>query len=113
MPHFDLMRDTGDYHGEYGFTACHFFLPEELNAAFQRENVTILEMAGLEGISSHHRKHLNRLAKEEQLWEKWLETHYQTCTHPSVVGLSEHMLIVCKKNGSGRVEPNAPAVRLT
>ncbi len=113
MSHFDQMRDSGDYHGEYGFTACHFFLPEELHAAFQRENVTILEMAGLEGISSHHRKVLNRLAKKKPLWDKWLETHYQTCTHPSVVGLSEHMLIVCKKNGTGEVEPIAPAVRLT
>ena len=27
----------------------------------------------------------------------WLETHFQTCTHPAVVGMSEHMLIICQK----------------
>ncbi len=27
----------------------------------------------------------------------WLETHFRTCTHPAVVGMSEHMLIVCRK----------------
>ena len=54
-------------------------------------------MAGLEGISSHHPRKLNQLAKNEKRFAIWLETHYQTCTHPSVVGLSEHILIVCRK----------------
>ena len=30
MPHFQPLRDTGDYFGGSGFTACHFYLPEEL-----------------------------------------------------------------------------------
>ena len=98
MPHFKEIRDSGNYSGDHGFTACHFFLPEELQEAFEGEDVTILKMAGLEGISSNQRRSLNRVAKDERLWPKWLETHYHTCTHPSVVGLSEHMLIICRKN---------------
>ncbi|HSQ18724.1 MAG TPA: class I SAM-dependent methyltransferase [Anaerolineales bacterium] len=98
MPHFTQIRDTGDYEGTRGFTACHFFLPEELKNSFDSKGVTTLEMAGLEGISSHHRKQLNQLAKNELRWKTWLETHFLTCTHPSVVGISEHMLIVCRKN---------------
>jgi SAM-dependent methyltransferase len=98
MPHFTQIRDTGDYEGTRGFTACHFFLPEELQNSFHGKGVTTLEMAGLEGISSHHRKQLNLLAKNEQRWKIWLETHFLTCTHPSVVGISEHMLIVCRKD---------------
>lgn len=97
MPHFKLMRDTGDYLGEHGFTACHFFYPEELREAFAGQNVDILEMAGLEGISSNHRRFLNQAAKNQKRWQEWLETHYQTCTHPAVVGTSEHMLIICRK----------------
>jgi SAM-dependent methyltransferase len=99
MPHFIQIRDNGGYEGGQGFTACHFFLPEELNAAFSEKGVTILEMAGLEGISSHHARKANQLAKDEKRWKTWLETHYQTCTHPAVVGMSEHMLIVCRKGG--------------
>jgi ubiquinone/menaquinone biosynthesis C-methylase UbiE len=98
LPHFKQLVDTGDYLGGYGFTACHFFLPEELREAFSREGLTVLEMAGLEGISANHRKGLNQVAKDAKRWSNWLEAHYQTCTHPSVVGLSEHMLIVCRKN---------------
>jgi SAM-dependent methyltransferase len=97
MPHFKEIRDTGDYQGSRGFTACHFFLPEELRQAFENQGVTVLEMVGLEGIGSHHDRKVNQLAKNEQRWKIWLETHYQTCTHPSVVGISEHMLIVCRK----------------
>jgi SAM-dependent methyltransferase len=98
MPHFQLLRDTGDYYGQHGFTACHFFLPEELQEAVHRQGLGILVMAGLEGLSSNHRKSLNRIAKDELRWQNWLETHLQTCTHPSVVGTSEHMLVVCRKN---------------
>jgi hypothetical protein len=98
MPHFNLLRDTGDYLGERGFTACHFFLPEEFQREFTRQGIEILELVGLEGISSSHIRELNQLAKDNQCYTLWLETHYQTCTHPSVVGTSEHMLIVCRKS---------------
>ena len=48
MPHFEQIRDTGDYAGGSGFTACHFFLPEELRADFSDRGVTIVDMVGLE-----------------------------------------------------------------
>ncbi len=97
MPHYDLLRDTGDYLGGHGFTAAHFFLPDELKQAFTRPEVKILEMVGLEGLSTQHPKELNKLAKDEKLYKIWLHTHFQTCTHPAVVGVSEHMLIVSRK----------------
>ncbi len=97
MPHFEQFRDTGDYMGEHGFTACHFYLPEELVAQFTCPDLQIVELAGLEGLSDLRMKEVNHLAKDRTLFAKWLETHYKTCTHPAVVGHSEHMLIVCRK----------------
>lgn len=97
MPHFRLLRDTGDYRGERGFTACHFYLPEELQQDFTRPGLQILELVGLEGLNDHQIKPFNQLAKDENRYRIWLETHYQTCTHPGVVAMSEHMLIVCRK----------------
>ena len=97
MSHYPKLLNTGDYGGQYGFTACHFFLPEDFRAAFDAEGVEVLEMAGLEGISSSHIKELNRIAKNEQQWKIWQATHYKTCTHPAVVGTSEHMLLVARK----------------
>ena len=100
LPEFKLSRDTGRYDGHFGFTACHFFLPEELRDAFTTKDVKILEMAGLEGLGSHHRKEINQLANNPKRWKTWLETHFQTCTHPTVVGISEHILIVSRKEKS-------------
>ena len=97
MPHFQPLRDTGDYFGGSGFTACHFFLPEEFQEALSRQPVELLTMVGLEGISTHHRKELKQVAKNPARWKVWLETHYATCAHPAAVGMSEHLLGVCRK----------------
>lgn len=96
-PLFKKIRDTGSYPGGYGFTACHFFLPEELKESFAKRRVKILEMVGLEGVGSHFQEKINKLAKNKKRWKVWLETHYKICTHPVVVGISEHILIICKK----------------
>jgi len=95
---FQNIRDTGDYHGGYGFAPSHFYLPEELRESFERRKVRILEMVGLEGLSSGHRKETNRLfRKYPKAWKIWWETHLKTCTHPTTVGISEHFLIICRK----------------
>ncbi len=97
MPHYQHLVEMGDYLGGHGFTACHFYLPEELRLEFSREGIRILELVGLEGISTQHINQLNQLARDENRYRIWLETHYQTCTHPGVVAMSEHLLIVCRK----------------
>lgn len=97
MPHYDLLRDKGNYLGERGFTACHFYLPEELRQEFTRDDVEIVQMVGLEGLNDHMVNAVDRLAKDSKLFDKWWETHLQTCTHPAVVGMSEHLLIIVKK----------------
>lgn len=97
MPLFTEIRDSGVYSGGAGFTPCHFFLPEELRAAFCDKGVSIVALVGLEGISSRQVRLINQLVRDNVRWRIWLETHYRTCTHPAVVGMSEHMLIICRK----------------
>jgi len=91
---------VGDYvpgvYGE-GFTAAHWFLPEELRELFERHGVAVLEMAGLEGLSSHHKKETNKLHRDKEKWKIWMEILLETCTHPAVIGSSEHFLLVGKK----------------
>ncbi|MCD6515259.1 MAG: class I SAM-dependent methyltransferase [Candidatus Odinarchaeota archaeon] len=92
--------EVGDYipgvHGR-GFTAAHWFLPEELKELFERLGVKILEMAALEGLSSHHREETNKLYENQENWKLWLEILLETCNHPSIIGASEHFLMVAKK----------------
>ena len=98
LPLFPRLRDSGDYDGTLGFTACHFFLPEELEGLFAEQPVEKLHMVGLEGLSSNHRHELNKVSKNPAQWKIWLETHFLTCTHHAVVGLSPHILFVGRKH---------------
>lgn len=96
---FPRMRDTGDYLGGYGFAPCHFYLPEELRKSLESRGIQVLEMAGLEGLASGHRKETNRLAKRHpRAWRIWQETHLKTCTTATSVGISEHFLAICRKS---------------
>ena len=98
---FKRVRDAGDYYGGYGFAPCHFYLPEELEESLKRKGVEILEIVGLEGLATLHRKELNKLYKKyPRAWKIWWKTHLKTCTHPSVVGISEHILIICRKSST-------------
>lgn len=94
--HLEVGNYVPGVHGE-GFTAAHWFLPEELRDLFETQGVEVLEMAGLEGLSSHHPKETNKLSKDEEKWKIWMEVVLKTCTHPAVVGCSEHFLLVGKK----------------
>lgn len=100
MQHARHHWEVGDYvpglHGN-GFTAAHWFLPEELTELFEKEGVKTLETAGLEGLSSHHGKETNKLYRDQEKWRMWVEILLKTCTHPSVVGNAEHFLLVGRK----------------
>jgi SAM-dependent methyltransferase len=100
LPQNGHILDAGGGPGRYTVELAkrgYFFLPKELERAFRSHGVDILEMVGLEGLGAHHAEQVNELANHEERWQIWLETHYQTCTHPSVVGMSEHMLLVGRK----------------
>jgi len=86
----------GDYLGRYGFTSTHFYLPEELKREFENKT-KVLEMVGLEGIFSTHQRKYNKVYKLKKYNKILWETHLKTCTEPSIVGISEHFMIICKK----------------
>jgi ubiquinone/menaquinone biosynthesis C-methylase UbiE len=96
--------ETGDYvpgimprSKVTGFTAAHWFLPEELTRLCERHGVQVLEVAALEGLSSLHDKEVNRIAKDKRKWSAWIDIQLRTCNHPSIVGSSEHFLVVGKR----------------
>ncbi|MFH1073113.1 MAG: class I SAM-dependent methyltransferase [Nanoarchaeota archaeon] len=87
---------TGDYFGGWGFTASHFYSPEELRAEFEHK-AKILEMVGLEGMFSPIRRRYNRVYKMRKYNKILHETHLKTCTDPSIVGISQHFMLIARK----------------
>jgi len=86
----------GYYPGGTGFAPCHFYVPEELRDEFKGKT-RILKMVGLEGIFSTHEKEYNEVYTMVKYNEILWETHLKTCTHPSIVGISEHFMMICRK----------------
>jgi ubiquinone/menaquinone biosynthesis C-methylase UbiE len=96
---FQKIRDTGEYRGGRGFAPCHFYEPEELEESFAKKKLKVLETVGLEGLASGHPRETKKLFNEyPKAWKIWWETHLKTCTHPSVVSISEHFMIIGKKS---------------
>jgi len=95
----DLYRrytTTGQYLGGYGFAPCHFYAPEELREEFEGRT-EMIEMVGLEGMFSSHEQRYNEVHEMGEYNELLWETHLRTCTHPSIVGVSEHFMLICRK----------------
>ncbi len=97
--HFNKLALKGeDYNWRGKNYYCHFFILEELEKLFAKEKIKIIEKVGLEGFGSANEKAINRLYKKHpKAWENWINVHYKLCTYPSVIDLSQHILIIGRK----------------
>ncbi|MDO8529003.1 MAG: class I SAM-dependent methyltransferase [Nanoarchaeota archaeon] len=97
--HFnELALEGEDYNWRGKNYYCHFFSLEELEKLFDKEKIKIIEKVGLEGFGSANEKAINRLYKKyPKAWENWINAHYKLCTYPTVVDISQHILIVGRK----------------
>lgn len=104
LPLFREVCDTGDYDGALEFTACHFFLPEELRSLMEGAGGETLDMAALEFVPAPLDADLDRLSHNRKRWDAWMYAHFKYCNHPGAVGSSDHMLIVCRKLRAGQAD---------
>jgi len=77
-----------------GGTECYFFTAEEAVDLLARKGIEIVEYAGAQGVSAQLREATDRCARDSASWQVWSEVLLRTCNHPSVVGASDHILLV-------------------
>ncbi len=82
------------YWGEKGY--FHYFTLEELEKFFPNK-IKTLEKIGLDGLGSISEKDINKLSKDPLAWKNWIKVHYRLCTHPTIVDISPHIMIVGRK----------------
>jgi ubiquinone/menaquinone biosynthesis C-methylase UbiE len=93
----DLVATGNDY--RFGHTAyCHFFTSAELEKAFSKQKVEVIEKVGLDGFNTDNKTTNAFAEKFPEAWKNWLEIHNQMCTDPFVVDASGHMMIIVRKN---------------
>ena len=77
-----------------GGTDCYYFTAEEAVDLLARKGIEIVEYAGAQGVSAQLREATDRCARDPASWSVWSEVLLRTCNHPSVVGASDHILLV-------------------
>ena len=70
---------------------------EEVDALRSRFNVTPLHYVATDGYAHYMRSALNEM--DEQLYELYLRYHFATCERADMVGYSNHMLDIFRKEG--------------
>ncbi len=79
------------------FPDAKFWKPSELCSFMEKHGFITLEMAACEGVFSHLREHVNRVAKDKRKWRRILEIAIETSNEPSIIGVSEHFIWIGKK----------------
>lgn len=83
-----LTKNTDD-DGLFFFTK-----PEDIEAQLKENDVEILHHLTTDGVVMHHHRIADYRDDEFKLW---LEFHYATCEEPSIRGLGDHGLVICRK----------------
>lgn len=97
LPGFERFVSTGEDHRWWGKYYAHFFMPEEFYSFLNENKLRVLQLVGLEGIGMD-KNNVNLFAKRDKKgWKKFVAAHDKLATHPASVGMSVHILAVCKK----------------
>ncbi|CQR56711.1 class I SAM-dependent methyltransferase [Paenibacillus riograndensis] len=77
------------------WTDAFFHTPGEIEALIEAYGTQKLVHAASDGISILLRETLNGLTTEQ--FNIWVDYHLRTCTEPSILGMSNHGLYLCRK----------------
>jgi len=69
--------------------------PEEIEDIMKKFNLTILHNIATDGLKAPIYETLNLM--NEKTFERYMNYHYQICEIRSLLGYSEHALVICKK----------------
>lgn len=77
------------------WTDTYFDKPEIIEATYRNLNIHIIDHVATDGMSIFLNEKINKMNQDE--FEIWCNCHYATCREKSIMGISNHGLIVGKK----------------
>jgi S-adenosylmethionine-dependent methyltransferase len=86
------IHDSGD-----GFTDAYFATPEEVIPLGEDAGFTTLKLMGCEGLLAGREEHVNSLTGSAK--QVWLDFNYRFAQEPSLLGASDHLLYIGRKDG--------------
>ena len=74
------------------------FEPGELEGMAQHAGLDVIERVGCEGLANHlPMDHLEQIERDPQRWPVWREILLETCDEPTIIGISNHLMVVARK----------------
>ena len=74
------------------------FQPGELEDLAQHAGLEVIERVGCEGLANHlPMDHLEQIERDPERWQVWREILLETCNEPTIIGISNHLLVVARK----------------
>ncbi|MBI3943779.1 MAG: class I SAM-dependent methyltransferase [Chloroflexi bacterium] len=82
-----------------GSQVWYTFAPNELEELIRGAGLHILDRVGCEGLANNlPMNHLEKIETDPRHWEMWKAILLETCNEPSILGISNHLLIVAYKS---------------
>ena len=74
------------------------FMPGELEDLARRVGLEVIDRVGCEGLASYlPLDHLEQIERDPQRWSVWREILLETCGEPTIIGVSNHLMLVARK----------------
>jgi 2-polyprenyl-3-methyl-5-hydroxy-6-metoxy-1,4-benzoquinol methylase len=77
------------------WTDCYFATPSEMVEIVEAKNMQVLDHLASDGVTPLLRERVDGLSEDE--FRIWCEHHYSICREPSILGTSNHGLLIAKK----------------
>jgi ubiquinone/menaquinone biosynthesis C-methylase UbiE len=97
---FDQMKTAGERARGIvdGSQVWYTFEPGELEDFTAGAGLQVIERVGCEGLANHlPLEILEQVEADGRYWLAWKEILLETCNEPSIIGLSNHLLVVARK----------------
>lgn len=95
----DKILDTGvikEGEKECFWTDAYFTSPGEIEQFINKFDVKILEHVGTDGLNPFLRNYIDEMNEEE--YSQWVYYTLKSCREKSILGVSNHGLLICRKN---------------
>lgn len=74
------------------------FAPGELEELAQSSGLQVVDRVGCEGLANHlPLENLEQVESKPEYWEAWKEILLDTCREPSIIGISNHFMVIGRK----------------
>ena len=74
------------------------FAPDELEKLAKSNGLQVVDRVGCEGLANHlPLENLEQIETKPEYWTAWKEILLETCREPSIIGISNHFLVVGRK----------------